>query len=222
MKYALLILLFLIQIAFANETWENDGPIGRDPLHNPLPLLKHAGRIDVFLATERVEKQATPPRVAYPKAIERLTNPRDWPLALNIKQGWTISYGNGDFTAFKGKPGMITPSLFLTHWRSRVDSIKALWERLTKEYIHASNQKDSIVLAKNGFKFIWIDGAEFKGKAALLDRSDGWVSTLFLLSNEQTVWVGHYCGSASDWEESLGILLSLKQKGEQGVAPNDL
>ena len=210
MKYALLILLFLIQIAFADETWENDGPIGRDPLHNPLPLLKHAGRIDVFLATERVEKQATPPRVAYPKAIERLTNPRDWPLALNIKQGWRVSYGRDGFIAFSGKRDLEHGTLYFSNCGFRVDSLEAFWERMTKDQMHAFSEKGSIGLAKSGFKSIWVDGAEFKGKAALFAHTDGRVSTIFLLSNGQAIWRGFYCGSESQWEEALDILLSLK------------
>jgi hypothetical protein len=157
MKYALLILLLLGQIAYTSETWENDGPIGRDPLHNPLALLKHAGRIDVFLATERVEEHAAPPRVARPEALKISTNPRDWPLAMNIKQGWKISYGYGDFTASKGEAGMITPFLFFTNWRGQVNSLEALWERLTKQHILSSiqkNEKNNTLPAENAFKSI--------------------------------------------------------------------
>lgn len=213
MKYAPLILLLLVQITSAKETWENDGPIGRDPPHNPLALLKPAGRIDVFLATERVEKEATPPRVAYPKAIERPTNPTDWPLALNIKQGWRVSYGRDGFIAFSGKRDLEHGTLFFSNWRFRVESLAAFWERMTKEQMHDFSKKGSIGLSKSGFKSIWVDGAEFKGKAALFDRTDGRVSTIFLLSNGQAIWRGGYCGPESQWEEALDILLSLKQKG---------
>jgi len=221
MKYAPLILLLLVQTTSAKETWENDGPIGRLPPPSGDLLKFPTGRIDVYLAAERANKPAIPPMVAYPKAVELSTNPRDWPLVLNLKLGWSINYamqpkGNGEFTAFNRKAqtsDVVTPILRFSKWRTRVDSLEALWDRLIKQSMHVHYPGDSIVRAKDGFKSIWIDGAEFKGRAALFNRSDGRLSTLFLLSNGQAVWVGLYFGPASLWKEALEILLSLKQNG---------
>jgi hypothetical protein len=143
------------------------------------------------------------------------------PLKTSLPDGWKLEYTetNG-FDFYKATPKEAGDAvLFFTKGPVSMSSgdIPAALRKMVDDVLNKSKEHKEFTYVSKKYEVVAFAGEQCKGSYVVLKfisntRTNSFVETssLFMITINGQIWVGHFQGTTEQWAQALGLLKSIK------------